>query len=351
MAIGGTNSFGGAGTGNVPGLTSPAPAAGASVGPDPNTLVLDPASGLYYDPKSQNYFQKGADGSFTTMTPPNQPSQIASFYGAGKKYAGEASPYEKNFNDIFGQQSALAGNLQNTINNPNASSVAREQLAQTLQANEGAQLSQAAGAGGGNAFMARRNAANNIAALNANAGRDAALVRANEVANATNSLGNVLGTQSGEASGMYTGKTGTGLDYNRLGAQTAAGDFANRLNNTKQDWENAKTVATGGGSALSAVASSDPRVKTDIHEEGSGAIDKFLSSIQPEAYQYKGDPEERDRHGVMTTDLKKSKIGRDMMREAPDGTEGYDRGDALAALFGALADMHRRVKKVEGRRG
>lgn len=338
-------------TGKMGGATTPqgAPAPGASA--IPGDLVLDPKSGLYFSSSTQNFYQQNPDGSFAVQKDPNVPSAVASFYGTANKNAEEAKPYEQDFRNVFGEQTGLAADLSHTIHDVNAPSVAQEQLAQTLQGNEAAQLGAASGIGGGNAFMARRNAANNVAALNAGAGQDAALLRAQEVAGAQGNLANVLGTQGTESTGMFGAKTGYGLDYNRLAAATKTGDLGNRTTQRGQNIKIGEDIATGLGSAgASAATISDPSLKTDVHEESPEEIDHFLSALQPSEYEYKGDEEGRERHGVMTTDLKKSAIGRDMIRETPEG-EGYDQTDALAALFSSLADMHRRVKKVEGRRG
>lgn len=347
-----TNIYAQAGASSQPGYNPfgtppPVPAVAPAASASGEGFIHDPASGLWYDPKTQNYFQKGVDGSFSVVTPPNQPSQVASFYGAGRNFTDKAAADEADYRKVFGEQGDLAGNLQNTINNPAAASVAHEQLNQALQANEAGQLSQAAGIGGGNAFLARRTAANNIAGLNSKAGQDAALLRAQEVAAAQQNLGNVLGAQTDEATKMYGAKTGFGLDYNRLGASTAAGDFANRTQQRQQDIGIAKDVATGAGSGAAAVAS-DPALKSDIHEESPAAIHAFLEALQPSGFRYKDDEEEDpERHGIMTTDLKKSDIGRSLVRETPRG-EGYDQGQGLGAAFEALADLHRRVSKMEG---
>ncbi len=318
----------------------------------PNDLVLDAKSGLYYSPTTQNFYQKGADGTFTTMRDPNVASAVASFYGAGNAFTEKAQPYAEDYRNVFGQETGLANSLQNTISNPGAASVAHEQLNQALQANEAAQLSQAAGASGGNAFLARRGAANNIAGLDAKAGQDAALLRAQEVAAAQNNLGGLLGQQADQSKTMYGTNTGYGLDYNKLAAATKAADLGNQTSQRGQNIQIGEDVSTGLGSAGKTAATlSDPSLKHDIHDESPEAIHKFLEALNPSGFKYNTDDgEDPERHGIMTTDLKKSEIGRSLVRETPQG-EGFDQGQALGAMFQALADMHRRTKALEGRGG
>lgn len=330
-----------------------APATPAAPTPvDGSSFVLDHKSGLYYDPKTQNFFSKDpSTGGFTVMRDPNVASSVASFYGAGNKYAAAADPYAVDFGKTFDAQNNLATSLGNTINNPNAPSVAHEQLAQALNANDATQMSGASGIGGENAFLARRNANNNIAGLDAASGQSAALLRAQEVAGAQNNLGNVLGQQSGEASGMFGTNTNAALAYNQLGAGTKESDLGNQTAQRGQNIDLTKGAFTGAGSAASsAVTNSDPELKHDIHEERPEDIHAFLSALQPESWKYNDDdPEDPERHGVMTTDLEKSDIGRSLIRDVPGG-KGYDQGQGLGAALAALGDMHRRVTALEGRK-
>jgi hypothetical protein len=97
-------------------------------------------------------------------------------------------------------QGSLAASLQNTITNPNASSVAQIQQQQAFAQQMAQQQGLAAAMGrGGNAALAARTAMNNVGGLGAQQAAASALQRANEVASAQGQLGNVLQQGAGNA--------------------------------------------------------------------------------------------------------------------------------------------------------
>jgi hypothetical protein len=259
------------------------------------------------------------------------------------QYRDASIPYADQYNAVFGAQAGLADSLNDTINNPYAQSVAREQLAQTQQANEAAQASMASGVGGQNGFMARRNAANNVAGLNAKAGQDAALLRAQETAAAQQNMGAVLGNMQSGATGMYGKNTDAGAQYaNTSGTLLKNGTDANAAG--------AQGFAGMAGGLIGAI--SDPDAKTNIGHEDPSAIDSVLAALQPSEFNYKDDEiGEPRRHGIMTTDLKRSSIGRSLVRKTPGGYEGYDVAQGMGALMASAARLHQRMNAIEGRNG
>lgn len=76
-------------------------------------------------------------------------------------------------------------------------------------------------------------------------------------------------------------------------------------------------------------------------------IDEFLTEMTGYRFDYKNGGEE-DVSGVMTDDLKQSEMGRDMVREAPNGYEMVDEQKALSGALASLAELNDRVKKIEG---
>lgn len=266
------------------------------------------------------------------------------------------------------RQIQFSDTLNDTITNPNAPSVAREQLAQATQANEATQLSQASGATGENAFLARQGAARNIAAANQTEAQQAAEIRAREVATAQGQLGNVLGQVSQEDINRYNTDTATGGASNQeiLDANAKASGLAEQHDEATHNlWvQIGGKAATGLGSFLgssSSSGSSDPggdstvssdrNVKKDIHADPDEKVMAFLSAIQPDSFRYKGEnPQAPEHHGVMAQDLEQSEIGRSLVHQSPRG-KVVDVGTAAMAALAAAASLHRRLARVEGKKG
>lgn len=123
---------------------------------------------------------------------------------------------------VLMKQLGLADNLNNTITNPNATSVAQLQLQKATAANESAQASQASGLGGADAAVARRNVGYNTATLGGGEDLAAALTRAQEVATAQGQEGSVLSSAGGEIGNAMNTATTAGVALNSQ-AGTLAG--------------------------------------------------------------------------------------------------------------------------------
>lgn len=98
--------------------------------------------------------------------------------------------------------------------------------------------------------------------------------------------------------------------------------------------------AAGSGATAAIARTSDERLKTDIAEVDAGELEELLATVKAESWRYQDD----DAHGVgtrgkrlgpMAQDLQRSKLGRSMVSEKPDGSLSVDAGFAgLAALSG-----------------
>jgi len=197
---------------------------------DPSKLQQDPSTGLFYDPTTGTTYADATGQS--PVTNPNLAQQVATNFATRtsllSKLAGNRSTID---NAVTGQKQ-LTGNLLNTINNPNASSVAQSQLGIGADAIARQQMQQAAGATGANAFLARRNAANNIGNLQATLNGQTALTRANEVDAATGRLSTVLGNEATEGQAAYSSNL---LGAVQFGGQAGSGEATQQNADTTAD--------------------------------------------------------------------------------------------------------------------
>lgn len=218
---------------------------GHLVGPNGNKLTLDPLTGTYYDQTTGTAYNNQG----TPVTDPNLAQQAAQNFAARNAFLDKAGQQDPGLDKVEGQQQALVGSLEDTIHNPNASSVARTQLAQTMDANGRQILGTAAGVGGANAYDARRAGLNALAGANTQAVGNSALVRAQEVANAQGQEGGVLNQAAGGLQARQNTNVEAGKDFATLAAEAAAKkaqlDEDSALANQKQ--ENSNAGARGKG--------------------------------------------------------------------------------------------------------
>lgn len=100
-----------------------------------------------------------------------------------------------------------------------------------------------------------------------------------------------------------------------------------------------------------ATAASDERTKTGV-APGFDAVERMMNDIKAHSYEYK-DPQkpgrgEGEHYSPMAQEFSASPVGRSMLTHLPDGTLGVDYGKAGGVTFAALADLHARLKKLEG---
>jgi hypothetical protein len=142
----------------------------------------------------------------------------------------------------------------------------------------------------------------------------------------------------------------------KAGAQNqATGNLAGMYAQQAGAQAQADAATIGALAQGGAMLASDVRVKTDI-EEGSRSVRDMLDELQPYEYDYKDeikeDPSMEGRQlGVMAQDLEDSDLGQEFVQEDMDGVKRVDYGKMGSTQLAALADLHQRLKKLEGMLG
>lgn len=105
-------------------------------------------------------------------------------------------------------------------------------------------------------------------------------------------------------------------------------------------------LSAGGQVGAAAALHSDERLKKDV-VDGRDEIDAMLDSLLPKSYEYK-DPKhgEGRRVGIMAQDLEQSEAGRRVVYDAPDG-KALDVNKAISAALASVARLNERLRKVE----
>lgn len=135
--------------------------------------------------------------------------------------------------------------------------------------------------------------------------------------------------------------------------QIAREKLAASIDQSERDfWGN---IISSGLSALGAVGAgavmkSDVRAKTKI-SDGNASIMDMLDKLKSYDFVYKNPKKhgEGQRHGIMAQDAAKSPLGRSFTLKGK--SMDLDVANALGAALSAAANLHHRLKKVEGERG
>ena len=290
------------------------------------------------------------------------------------------------------QQNAGLGMLYRTAMGQSGPSVAQmqagNQVAQAA-ANMRAQAASARG-GGGNAAAAMRTAIRQGGAAGVAAANQGGILRAQEQLAAQQAYmqgaSQVRGAEQarmGQSANWAFGNTGaqqanqrqndqqsnfmegirTGVNTANQQGQMGREDLRERgyrgLNRASLEQEGqdqgwfGKLLGTVG-SGLAAVGplavASDERLKTGVGN-GAGEIRSALDNLSPKSFEYKdGANGEGERLGIMAQDLEKSKYGKSIVQKDGDGMRMVDGGGGLNMALAAIADLHQRMKKFEGKK-
>lgn len=239
-------------------------------------------------------------------------------------------------NDFRTQQQQYADALRATIAGTAGPSAADIQGHNAQDRAIAQQFAAAQGATGANTAMAYRQALQNAAGISQQGGADAATLRAKEVTDAENQLG----------TNLSAARTG---DLTKYSTDTGAGNVRYAAD---KDFEG-KAIAAGTGAASGIIGGlvSDENEKTGV-ASGDVAIAEMLDALQAKKFKYKDTSKPGTapgkRAGVMAQDLEKSMAGNALVKNTPDG-KVIDSPQAIGAVLAALASLHGRMKRVEGR--
>lgn len=230
-------------------------------------------------------------------------------------------------------------------------SVAQAQLAQATGNTMAAARSQAASARGGALAQssAQRSAMYAGAGAMQQAAGQTATLRAQEQAAAERALAdqaNTLRAQDMQRMGLESQTT---LGYGGIQNQAAGINMQAKIAQANNESNTQNGMLSMGGSILGKL--SDERAKQDVHP-ADREIEDFLSALAAKRYEYKPGVGEGpgEQFGVMAQDAEKTRVGKTMVKERPDGMKTLDGRPGLGILLAAMANVHDRLSKMEGGR-
>ena len=220
-----------------------------------------------------------------------------------------------------------------------SASVAQQQLRQGTDRNV-AQIAGLAAGQRSNQGLALRQAFRAQADANQQMAGQAANLRAQEIGSAQEAYGaDLLREQTARQNleGMRSGIAGA----------TQQLQFAANLNKQQQT----KDLMQQGANA--AMMMSDKNVKEDIKKASPKDIEDFATKLKASKFKYKqpnGESyQDGEVDGIMAQDLEKSKIGKKMIVDSPEG-KMVDLKKAVPATMAAVSEIMKRIKKLESKK-
>lgn len=223
-------------------------------------------------------------------------------------------------------------------------SVTEMQFQKAMQDLSKQQLGAAASARGmSNAGLAQREAMQAGKEAGIDLGAQSAIAKEQEIRAASEQLMRQAAAQRGVALGAAQ----SNLDAGLRGSEIRSGFIASLAGS------GAQASQGGGGSGQS--PNSDVSLKENMNQtekSGSEMVEEFLDALKSYTYNYKDKENNGQKNpegkvtSVMAQDLEKSKLGKQMVTEGPEG-KMVNYGQGMAPLFAAIAELNQRTKKLE----
>ena len=274
--------------------------------------------------------EKGAQdiGGILGINPQTKLEGMGQFKLTGEALAGEQEALQR-FRDISSGKSP---------------SVSEMQFQKAMQDLSKQQLGAAASARGmSSAGLAQREAMQAGKEAGIELGAQSAIAKEQEQRAASEQLMRQAAAQRGVALGAAQANLEAGLAGSRMRSE-----FIGNLAGS-----GAKASQGGGGGGAS--PNSDVSLKENMNQtekSGSEMVEEFLDALKSYTYNYKDKENNGQKNpegkvtSVMAQDLEKSKLGKQMVTDGPEG-KMVNYGQGMAPLFAAIAELNQRTKKLE----
>jgi hypothetical protein len=219
-------------------------------------------------------------------------------------------------------------------------SVSEMQFQKAMQDLSKQQLGAAASARGmSNAGLAQREAMQAGKEAGIELGAQSVIAKEQEQRTASEQLMRQAAAQRGVALGAAQANLQAGLEASKMRSE-----FISNLAGS------AAQASSGGQSPNSDVSLKENMNQTE--KSGSEMVEEFLNALKSYTYNYKDKENNGQKNpegkvtSVMAQDLEKSKLGKQMVTEGPEG-KMVNYGQGMAPLFAAIAELNQRTKKLE----
>ena len=313
-------------------------------------VTFDPNTGTYINPATGQVFTDAA-GTVLSTDPGLNAQATRSLQIANQLYS-KIGTFNQQEQSAQTGQTQLNDQLQQRINGQGPS-VAATELGQSQDQIAKQQLSQAAGATGANAAIARYAAMKNTADAQTAGAQSAAILRANEVTQAEAAKAANLanqGTEANQAAGTATsGAVGAGNTAGNVGDTEATINEQNSMAN-KQLAGN--LISAGGGALTTLATKSDPKEKKEIAKTADADLAKLADHMKSFTFDYKNPGTEGEmpghRIGTMAPEIEKGgPIGKAIVIKGK--TLSLDNNNSIGALMGLVGYLKKEIDSLKSK--
>ena len=313
-------------------------------------LIPDPSTGAFVDPATGHVYLDA--GGTQLSTDPGLNSQAQRSLSISNQLYSKLGGFQQGYQSASNGQTGLTQQLDRTINGT-APSVAGTQLVQAQDQIAKQQLSEAAGATGTNAALARYAAMQNTANSQAQANQSAAILRAQEVAQAEQVKGQVLGQQASEADTNYGNTvTGTNQASSVAGATGTAQADVDQKDRTADKTLVGNLVSGAGNAITTAATKSDPKEKKEIAKTDDADLAKLADHMKSFTFDYKNPGTEGEmpghRIGTMAPEIEKGgPIGKAIVIKGK--TLSLDNNNSIGALMSLVGYLKKEIDTLKSK--
>lgn len=241
-------------------------------------------------------------------------------------------------------------------------SLATAQMRQAQDRSLAQQLAAAASQRGGSPAALQRQLAMQQAQSGQQIAQDSAVVRMQEQQAAQQQLGGMIQSEQAAADqavnnylrlglDIETARAAAEQDLERLRANARAGQASNQLQASIANQQQQSQLLgglLGGASSIGAAALMSDKSKKKRIKDGTASTKDFLNALKAKEYDYKADSGEAPgrNFGIMAQDLEKSKMGKSLVLDTPNG-KMVDTRRGFGAVLAGMAELNKRTAEIE----
>lgn len=228
-------------------------------------------------------------------------------------------------------------------------SLAEAQLKAAQDRNLAQQLAATQATRGGSNALNTRTLLQNMGSSGRDLAQQSAIDKIQERQAAQGAYLGQLNNVGAQARGDIAAEHGYSVGAKTAAQSLAAANLASQTAAYQADRQQQGALIGGIGSAVGMMAGSDKKMKKDI-ESSDKDMKSFVEALSAKKYKYK-EPEkpgraEGERYGVLAQALEKSKAGKSIVVEGPDG-KMVDAAQGLGLALASQAALNNRISDLE----
>lgn len=300
---------------------------------------------------------KPGTGEFAAQAIRSQPFNITAQTEKSKSDASsQQSLAEARAQEVGSQSSELRSALASQARGEGPS-LAEAQMRQAQDRSLAQQLAAAASQRGGSPAALQRQLAKQQASAGQEIAQQAGIARMQEQQAAQGLLGQLTAQEQASADqavnnylrlglDIETARAAAAQDLERLRTQARTGAMQAQTQASMANQQSQSQLLGGFLGAGATLLASDKDLKKNLKNDRNSTSD-FLNALQAKSYKYKDEKHGKgQQYGITAQDLEKSKMGKSLVLDTPDG-KMVDTRRGFGAVLASMAELNKRTATLE----